>query len=155
MVSTATQAVKGSSSVRSKSLIFLFLLGFVPCVRAADSGPVDCTHLLAWTAGAVPSRKLISVVETRGLAFTRSERALSELRAAGASQDLLEAVRKAKLQGASECPAALVEAARLIRSKDLAGASDAIDAILDKNAGNDALHFLFGYVKQRQADWDG
>ena len=51
---------KGSSSVRSSVLIFLLSLWVVPASSASNSTPVDCAHLMAWTAADVPSRKLAS-----------------------------------------------------------------------------------------------
>ena len=34
-------------------------------------------------------------------------------------------------------------------------AADSLESLLAKDPNNDALHFLAGYVKQRQGDWNG
>ena len=133
--------------MRSKFLVLFLLLGIVPGTRAADSGPVDCTHLLAWTSGAVPSRKLISIVEARGIAFAPTEKAIAEFHTAGATTRLLETLQKAKPQGSTTCPATLAQAGALIRSKNFVDAADIVDTLTDKDPRNDALHFLMGYVR--------
>jgi tetratricopeptide (TPR) repeat protein len=141
--------------VRSKGLIFLALLGSVPCLRAANPAPIDCTHLLAWTAGGVPSRKLSSLIQAEGIGFVPSEKVLHEFHVAGAGPELLESLKGARHKGATACPSSLVEATRLARSNDLEDASDLLDSLVDDDPRNDALHFFWGYVKQRQGDWNG
>jgi len=118
MFQGATHPIKGVPPVRSKVLIFMVLFGVVPCVQAANSGPIDCTHLLAWTAGGVASRKLSSLVQTRGIGFVASERVLSEFHGAGAGPQLLESLKGAKIQGAMACQSSLVEATRLMRANN-------------------------------------
>ena len=144
IVEFSNSGQQGSSSVRSRFLVLFLLLGTVPCTRAADSGPVDCTHLVAWTSGAVPNRKLISIIEARGIAFAPTEKAIAEIRNAGATSRLLEVLQKAKPQGATTCPASLAQAGALIRSKNLVDAANIVDALTDKDPRNDALHFLMG-----------
>ena len=141
--------------MRSKVLIFLVLLRIVPCSQAANSGPIDCTHLLAWTAGVVPARKLTILIESRGISFTATEKVLNEFRVAGAGSHLMDSLQSAKAQGSLPCSSRLVEAARLVHVNDLDDASDLLDSLLDDHPKNDALHFLWGYVKQRQSDWNG
>jgi len=141
--------------VRSKVLIFIVFLGVVPCMQGANSGPIDCTHLLAWTAGGVPSRKLSLLIQGRGIGFAASEKVLSELHGAGGGSQLLESLKGARIQGATLCQASLVEAAHLVRANHLEDASDLLDSLVADHPRNDALHFLWGYIKQRQGDWDG
>ncbi len=141
--------------MRSKSLIFGLLLWIVPGCHASTPAPVDCTHLMAWTAGAVPARKLAAMVEGRGISFAPTANVLSELRSAGATAQVLDLLQRAKRQGTTACPASLVHAAALVRAKDYAAGADSLDSLLAKDPRNDALHFLAGYVKQRQGDWNG
>ena len=141
--------------MRSKCLVFVLLLGIVPCTRAAAPGPIDCTHLLAWTAASVPSRKLISMVEARGIAFSPTEKAIAGFRNAGAMSRFLDVLQKAKPQGTTTCPAPLAQAGALIRSRNFVDSTNLVDALTDKDPRNDALHFLMGYIRQRQGDWNG
>ena len=69
--------------MRSKSLIFIALLWMSTVVHATAPAPVDCGHLIAWTASAVPGRKLAAIVDARGISFVLTANVLSEFRSAG------------------------------------------------------------------------
>jgi hypothetical protein len=116
-------------------------------VRAANPGPIDCTHLLAWTAGGVSSRKLTSLVQAQGIGFVPSEKVLHEFHLAGAGPQLLESLKGARNKGATACLSSLIEASRLARANNLEDASDLLDSLVDNDPRNDALHFFWGYIK--------
>ncbi len=134
---------------------FLSFLFLATASFGANSEPVDCTHLISWIAGGVPSHKVIRIVQQRGIAFTPSPVLESELRSAGATADLLGTLASSanRAQG-NACPASLVKAATLVREKRYDPAAELFGDLLADDPHNGALHFALGYINQQEGDWD-
>src|SRR5215467_7486106 len=104
--------------VHSKALIVLAVLaGSSRLLAAAASAPVDCTHLMAWTLGGTPEKKITKILQARGSQIAVSPATERELRTAGATTELINAVRNSSSTGSSACPAELAKAGNLIRAK--------------------------------------
>lgn len=87
---------------------------------AEDRGPkpIDCSQLLTWMAGGIPSQRLSRLVRERGIAFRVSPNAAAVLSKAGAGIDLMNEIRKVEASSENaqnaDCPAELAEAAELV-----------------------------------------
>ena len=141
--------------MRRKTLIsVVFFLLLIPSTYAADSAPVDCTHLTAWIAGGVPSSKLIRVVERQGIVLTLGASFESALRSGGAAPDLLEALDRLQPAHGSSCPPSLLKVAPLVHHKRYDLAAELVADLLTSDPHNGALHFALGYIRQQQGDWN-
>jgi len=109
---------------------------------------------MAWIAGGVSSPKLIQVVQHRGIAFNPSPNLENELRSAGATPDLLGALRHLKPGQGNACSASLVKAATLVHQKKYQPAAELVGDLLSRDPQNGALHFALGYIQQQQGDWN-
>jgi len=140
--------------VRSKFTLFLLAaITLVPACFGYEPKPVDCAHLLAWMAGGASSHSIVGTIQRRGTDVSPS--AINQLRAAGASKEVQQAVISPPTHSTgAACPATMLRASELVRHKQYADASELISAALETNPHDGALHFALGYARQQQGDWD-
>lgn len=141
--------------MRVKLFIYMLFMVSASATFAENKAPVDCTHLLAWTAAAVPESRIVSEIQTRGISFRLSPNVASILRAAGADAKLLQAAESAKSSADEVCPASLARAGQLVREKTYDDAAQIVNQLLSNDSDNGALHFLLGFLNQQRGDWDG
>ena len=86
-----------SSKAHILRVFFLALVSRDATSFGANSEPVDCTHLISWIAGGVPSHKVIRMsCNSAGLRLLPARALESELRSAGAAADLLGTLASAQ-----------------------------------------------------------
>src|SRR5207237_9040278 len=86
-----------------------------------------------------------------------NDAAITLLRRAGAEQRLIPSLRATKpipQASESECPAKLAQAGELVREKHYDTAATTLEPLIASNPHNPALHFLMGYIRQQQENWD-
>ena len=93
MLQEVVELLPGVESVRLKFGLLTLLLS-APTVSQASAGPVDCTHLVAWTTAGVPQAKLITVAKQSGLGFRLGTQTEKELTSAGARNEFLIQLRR-------------------------------------------------------------
>ena len=141
--------------MRSRILVVLgLILAVVPLSIAESAPPVNCAHLLAWLAADVPTYNLARTIGLRGSLLSLTPRIEAELRAAGATTELLDMLRRVHPKNADACPASLAQAAADSRKKNFDDAEAIISGLLQDDPHNGALHFALGYLNQQQGHWD-
>ncbi len=126
---------------------------------------LDKVQLLALLAGGVESERVARSVEQRGIDFEPTEGYLQTLRAAGADEDLLKAVRAAKqvkapgAEPTTRTKEAVIEhlgrGAELRQKKSYLQAEQEFRAALDLEPGNSVVHFALGNALTQQKKGDG
>jgi Flp pilus assembly protein TadD len=142
--------------VRSKILlVFSLIFAAVPWSFASNATPVNCAHLLGWLAGDASTYSLTKAVKERGSAINLTPRVEAELRAAGATKDLLSELRRSQPASTEDtCPASLAQAATAALHKQFDVAESIIAGVLGGDTHNSALHFALGYIAQQRGHWD-
>ena len=140
----------------SKILVVLSLIFVaVPASFANNVEPVDCGKLLGWLAGDASTYSLIEAVKERGSAVTLTPHTEGELRAAGATKDLLSELRHSQAASSKNaCPASLAQVAAASHQKQFDVAESGIAGLLEGDTHNSALHFALGYIAQQRGHWD-
>jgi TonB family protein len=85
--------------MRKELVLFTFLLatlGFAS-LASSSSEPVSKVELLAFLAGRVPNKHVATLVQQRGIAFAPTEEYIQDLKLLGYGNEVLEAVRSAKV----------------------------------------------------------
>src|SRR5204863_8468193 len=86
-----------------------------------------------------------------------TETAVRLMRAADAEQLLIRSLRATEAlltASASAGPAKLAQAGELVREEHYDGAAPTLDPLIASDPHNPALHFLMGYIRQQQENWD-
>jgi tetratricopeptide (TPR) repeat protein len=139
-----------------RTLLALCLIPIAISSSYAVSAPVNCTELLGWLAGGASNHALVTAVGERGAALHWTPALKNELRAAGASEQLLEVLgRKQAASGpVSGCPAHLSQAAADAHEKNFDEAAQIVSGMLEADPNSGPLHFAMGYFDQQRGDWD-
>src|SRR5207253_150199 len=149
---------QGADVRRNPLVLLLFTL--LPLLASSNQNtlkPIDCTQLMAWIAGGVSSPRLQYLLRERTLGFFSNEAAIKQLTLAGADPLLISSLRATKAipkASASACPAKLAQAGELVREKHYDDAATTLDPLIASDPHNPALHFLMGYIRQQQENWD-
>ncbi len=138
-------------------LLLLTLLPLLASAEQNDLKPIDCTQLMAWIAGGVSTPRLQHLLRERTIGFFPNEATIKLLIRAGAEPVFirsLRATRSTPKASASACPAKLAQAGELVREKHYDDAATTLDPLIASDPHNPALHFLMGYIRQQQENWD-
>ncbi len=169
----ATQQAKPSpeSRVKRKGMsVLLFLLGVALAAHSSESQPVSSVQLMAWLTAGVPCNRLVRIIQERGIASAPGMKQIHQLEAAGADPALIRTLTRTLTKtnlkqsassdssvpeaGASEIPAALVQAASDARAQRFHEAELALRQALSTDPQNASLHFALGAMLRQQGRFD-
>jgi Flp pilus assembly protein TadD len=169
----ATQQAKPSpeSRVKRKGMsVLLFLLGVALAAHSSENPPVSSVQLMAWLTAGVPCNRLVRIVQERGIASVPGKKQIHLLEAAGADPALIRTLTRTLTKtnlkqsassdssvpeaGASEIPAALVQAASDARAQRFHEAELALRQALISDPQNASLHFALGAMLRQQGRFD-
>jgi hypothetical protein len=84
-----------ASSPAKATSHFQFVASFTPKVAPMDPRALGKNEIISLLQGGVPSSRVEELVRNRGIKFTPTSAGLSDIRAAGGSEDLIQAVQRA------------------------------------------------------------
>lgn len=150
-----------SLNLRNSLLILLSLTYVTISAGQEKIQPLEARTLVALVAGGALSENVVHEIETRGLAFRRSDEFLLQLTIAGADGRILQALGKAKIsgsgaeavdKGAAERLSHLAKAGKLIRDKQFQEAAAELNDALQPG-GDPAAGYVMGELLRRQEQW--
>jgi hypothetical protein len=141
--------------VRSRVLVAVgVILLAVPFSSAEAAAPVDCTHLFGWLAGEASTHAIMRAIGQRGTNLPWTPAFEKQLRAAGATPELIELHAQSHGKNNPGCPGALANAAADSYHKQFEAAAEIVSALVEDDARNPALHFALGYFAEQRGDWN-
>jgi hypothetical protein len=78
---------------------FQFVAHFTPKVAAANPRALDKEAIISLLQGSVPAAHVVELVRDRGIKFKPTPADLNDIRAAGGSEDLIQAIQQAAAAG--------------------------------------------------------
>lgn len=130
------------------------------------SKPLTQIQVLSLVAGEVPNERVAILVQQRGIDFDPSDEFFQELRRAGGNDELIGAIKNAKVTYAVILGPALqanqkeirqhtARGAELLRTKQYADAESEYRAAVQLDPQNADLHISLGMALGYKGDWDG
>jgi Flp pilus assembly protein TadD len=128
-----------------------------PSTRALDR-----VQVMGLVAGGVSSRRVARLVTDRGITFQPDDKYLADLRSAGATDDLINALRAAKSETAPEQTAdndglqlqeCMTRGAELARALRFAEAEEEYRKAERLRPQDSSVHFALGYALSQEAKW--
>ena len=85
---SASNAAHGEATVA-------FKVHYTPAAAPVNPKALDKAEIISLLAGAVPSARVVEIVQERGIKFSPTADDLNEIRAAGGTDELIQAIQKA------------------------------------------------------------
>ena len=137
--------------------------------QAAGGGatkPLTQVQVLSLVAGEVPNHRVAMLVQDRGIDFEPSDDFFRELRLAGGDDEVISALKSAKVTKSESVEPAVVarqaevqqhtaRGAEFLKKKQYPDAEAEYRAAIQLDPQNSDLHISLGITLGRKGDWDG